>query len=339
MVDIVKRFSVLACLLVISACSTKPDNELSNPQIVRSATSSLSIALAYLQLGSPTKAEPNLQKALAENPASGAVYLGYALYYQQLGDYEKAEAAFFEARQLSPPNLIPEDFVTYLCRKGEYEAATSHYTSVVSVAGERIKKSLLVDLADCYYQQGYLTEAEDIYNQSLNLPSGSNDSALLKLAELSLDKGNSSAALDYVTQFNETKEQVTPQSLLLEIKTYEALNLDDKAAQVSDMLAALFPNSDHVEQKIDVTSVEQRNEHVVSQSTETQLSNESSEPVTASLAVAEEEAKHHVLMKGETLYRVTRIYNVSLEQLKEWNPTLEANDISIGTKIYLEAHE
>ncbi len=339
-----KSILALVFVLVMSGCSTKPDDRNSSPQIVRNATSSLSIALAYLQLGNTVKAEPNLQKALDENPASGAVYLGYALYYQQLGDYEKAEAAFFQAKQYSPESLIPQDFVTYLCRQGEYESATSHYTSVVSVAGDRVKKSLLIDLADCYYQQGDWIKAEKSYLQSLTQSGGTNDKALLKLAELALDRGESRTALDYLARFNDIKEHVTPESLLLEIRTYETLALTSKAQQASEMLSTLFPNHKYegqvaslskpkesgLEPEVDPEPVPQPvKEEVV-------VTNNVDEGEKIEKPPSEERVKYHVIEKGETLYRVTRIYGVSLEQLQAWNPELRANDISIGTKIYLE---
>jgi type IV pilus biogenesis/stability protein PilW len=338
-VDIVKSILPLVLILMMAGCSSKPDNASKDTQLVRNATSSLSIALAYLQLGNSAKAEPNLQKALTENPSSGAVYLGFALYYQQLGDYEKAEAAFFQAKRFSPPSLIPQDFVTYLCRKGEYDSATSHYTSVVSVAGERIKKSLLLELADCYYQQEYWTEAEGAYKQSLNYQSGDNDKALLKLAELALNNGDSQSALDYLTRFDDTKVQVTAESLLLQIKTYEALAIDDKAEQASNMLATLFPNHDYVSQQNAETAAEEiaKQQLVLEKKVTTPVVQEEKKEVAVSTPPTVDKGfKFHTLMKGETLYRVTRIYNVSLAQLQTWNPDLKADDISIGTKIYLE---
>lgn len=305
---------------------------------MRNATSSLSIALAYLQLGNTGKAELNLQKALDENPTSGSVYLGYALYYQQLGDYEKAEAAFFQAKQYSPASLIPEDFVTYLCRKGEYDAATSHYTSVVSVAGDRVKKSLLIDLAECYYRQEHVEKAEEAYLQSLKQSGGSNDKALLRLAELALKRGESLVALDYLARFNASKVHVTAESLQLEIDTYQVLGMEDKVSQASQMLSALFPN--HLSNGHMVTEGE------TSESLPKPQTIDDSQVIATSIAdtsieetetpASEESARHHILKKGETLYRVTRMYDVSLEQLRAWNPELEINNISIGTKIYLQ---
>jgi type IV pilus biogenesis/stability protein PilW len=346
----VKNILALVFVCVMSGCSTKQDSGGSNLQIVRNATSSLSIALAYLQLGNTEKAEPNLQKALNESPQSGAVYLGYALYYQQIGDYEKAEAAFFQARQYSPRSLIPQDFVTYLCRKGEYESATSHYSSVVSVAGERVNKSLLIGLAECYYQQEYWAEAEEAYLVSLEQPSGTNDRALLRLAELSLNRNEPKTALEYLTRFNMAKTQVTAESLALELKTYEALELQDKVQEVGDMLSTLFPNHEYAQTLTSATeskpkeikkqpvSVKERSRTLAKLETkETKPVEAGTTKAKVEVTVVDEAVKYHVIKKGETLYRVTRIYDVSLEQLRAWNPELKVNDISIGTKIYLQA--
>ncbi len=48
------------------------------------------------------------------------------------------------------------------------------------------------------------------------------------------------------------------------------------------------------------------------------------------------EAKYHVFVAKETLYSVSRKYNVSVNNLKLWNPALDPSSIPVGQKIYVE---
>ncbi len=328
-------------LLCLTACSQTPDSDELKRDVSVNATTSLSIALAYLQLGNVKKAEPNLKRALEEQPNSGAVYLGYALYYQQLGEYEKAEASFVQAKRYSPSNGAPQDFATYLCRKGEYESAVSHYTSTVSVAGDGIKKSLLISLGECYYIQEKWAEAASAFEESLSVPIPDNDKALLRLADIALRDNNAKKALTYLEQFNQSKTQVTADSLSLEAKIYQRLGLESKLSHTVDMLQTLFPNHEstalyQTAQKTDIEEVPEKQEVIIAK--QKPVEDVPSEPESLNdNQPTEQQPKFHIIKKGETLYRITRMYAVTLEQLAEWNPTLKADDISIGTKILISA--
>ena len=46
----------------------------------------------------------------------------------------------------------------------------------------------------------------------------------------------------------------------------------------------------------------------------------------------------HVVMKGDTLYSISKRYNIDLDQLKKING-LDSSDISIGQVIYLKNKE
>lgn len=326
-------------LFCLGACSQSPNTKSRLDDVTPKATTSLSIALAYLQLGNTKKAETNLGIALSEQPNSGAVYLGYALYYQQLGDYEKAEAAFIQAKRRSPASNAPKNFTTYLCRKGEYEAAVSHYTSVISISGEKIRKSLLIAMGECYYQQEHWVEATAAFEDSIEMSSEGNDKALLRLTELSLRSENAEDALVYLEQFNEHKVHVTANSLALEATTYELLGLDEKYEQAVQMLATLFPSHELTEDY----HVTQRSEEPLEVKADVIASlpmkvDKVSVPVKEDVIGNKEDTpQFHTIKAGETLYRVTRLYSVTLEQLALWNPALRHDSISIGTEIAISA--
>ena len=49
-------------------------------------------------------------------------------------------------------------------------------------------------------------------------------------------------------------------------------------------------------------------------------------------AMDEGRGQHHVVKRGETLYRISKQHGVSVDQLKEWN-NLRSNEISVGQKL------
>ena len=46
-------------------------------------------------------------------------------------------------------------------------------------------------------------------------------------------------------------------------------------------------------------------------------------------------ASYHVIRKGQNLYRISKMYGVSVEELKRYNNIWDVTDIKIGTKIYI----
>lgn len=53
---------------------------------------------------------------------------------------------------------------------------------------------------------------------------------------------------------------------------------------------------------------------------------------SASVPAAGGNAKYHVIEKGQTLYGISRMYGVTVDQLKQWNQ-LTSNDIAAGQKL------
>ena len=45
--------------------------------------------------------------------------------------------------------------------------------------------------------------------------------------------------------------------------------------------------------------------------------------------------KYHVLAKGETIYALSRLYNVKAKEIIEANQFKDPNHLAIGTKIYI----
>ncbi|MCB0546431.1 MAG: LysM peptidoglycan-binding domain-containing protein [Phaeodactylibacter sp.] len=57
------------------------------------------------------------------------------------------------------------------------------------------------------------------------------------------------------------------------------------------------------------------------------------EPATPAAPAGQGSAEFHTVKKGETLYRVSKQYNVSVEQLKAWNKKGKSNTILVGEKL------
>ncbi len=50
----------------------------------------------------------------------------------------------------------------------------------------------------------------------------------------------------------------------------------------------------------------------------------------------EPEIKKHIVEKGETLYRITHNYGISIDDIKEWNPILTHRDLNIGDTLLIK---
>jgi len=52
----------------------------------------------------------------------------------------------------------------------------------------------------------------------------------------------------------------------------------------------------------------------------------------------EPEIKKHIVEKGETLYRITNIYGVTIDDLKEWNPVLSQRELNAGDTLIIKKY-
>jgi len=60
-----------------------------------------------------------------------------------------------------------------------------------------------------------------------------------------------------------------------------------------------------------------------------------SKPAAAPVAVSNGSGKYHTLQKGETLYAISRKYNVKPKALLDANNFKDPNHLAVGTKVYI----
>lgn len=316
-----RAFKIAIFCLIISACGSTIEeqaNTVTDP--LGAAKTRLSLGLSYLQAGNYSQAKFNLDRALSFAPRYADAHFGIAYYYQQVGENELARESYDTALGLAPNDPeISNSYGAFLCLQGEYEAAEQRFLKAVNARDFVSAAETYENAAVCQQSKGDIPKAIFYLKKSLN-HQPRRTSVLALLAELQISQ----------QQFNDAKQTlmrleavsgVSAQSTFLQYEV--ARGLQDVLAQnqYATVLKARFPQHPNIQKiELDESIAELPMAEPVQSEQEKPLSNKKNVTI-------------HELKSGETLYRLSLRYNVSVEQLIAWNDLASITRLSVGQKI------
>ncbi len=203
---LIKRFSVLAVIVVLTACTRSEDPlSQSDSQGHFSATSSaelnVQLGINYLQRKNIPMAKASLLKALKYAPKSPEAWYAMAYFLEVTGDREKAEADYRHAIQVAPKSGdAHNNYGTFLCRQGRYHDAVQEFMVAASTSD-------YIDVSGAYENAGLCAllipdkQAAVTYFSKALSNDPNHPTSLLQLAKLYYQQGDIEKSRDYLLQF------------------------------------------------------------------------------------------------------------------------------------------
>ncbi|VAX05491.1 hypothetical protein MNBD_GAMMA19-549, partial [hydrothermal vent metagenome] len=123
-----RTVSVIALSFMLFACATVQEQEREDRVKFRIADTNLRLGLGYLQQGRDEAALQKLKKAVDTMPEYAEAHSSIALAYIRMDNPEKAEAHYQQAAELKPDDgSIQNNYAVFLCGQGKYAEAEQHF--------------------------------------------------------------------------------------------------------------------------------------------------------------------------------------------------------------------
>lgn len=322
------RYVLLLCALLFLFGCESSQNQVSQNTLLSTAfradIATLSHARSYLKIGNIKKADERFQAIVNPDNVPGAI-LFLAELSADKGDIVSAQTAFLKAldQRSKETHGVPAELLTYFCNQNKWQAL-GHYAA--TLLDENISKDIINNhlnlIGLCFFWAEKWDEST-FWLSKLDLNQSVDPITFLAMSRINIRNNNLRQARDFIQQFEDKKTQVDAKTLWLTIEVYRDLNHPNKATEAGSHLVALFPGTDYA--RISQQMMKLNSLKTISKTKEA-IEKKNEHPQLA---------KFHVISKGETLYRLTKKYEVTLSQLLLWNPNLVINDIPLGTKIKL----
>jgi Tfp pilus assembly protein PilF len=305
----------------MSQPTTPPKSALST-DVTQLNAITLSHVRAYLLIGNIPKAEELFQN-ISKPELNPHALLALAELRAAKGDDLGAQQAFllstahpeFNSYQVSPVLL------DYFCHEKRWQTLEGYAAGLAK--GEipaSTKNQQLSAIGLCFFSEQHWQEAIN-WLSLLDFTQQLDPLAYLAMARLNIEVQQNSVAQQFIDKYEVTKTQVDAQSLWTSFEVYRALQQHSLAEQAAQQLMTLFPNTNYGRKYLILTK---RNKYVPAVVVN---------PITTLAVQDQKKPQIHLIKKGETLYQLSKRYNISVADLLKWNPSLVIDDISLGTPI------
>ncbi len=242
---------VLVSLLTLAGCAQNTTRQ--DTASTKAAEVNVELGIAYMQQGNKAVALEKLKRALEQDPGLPQAHTAIAVLYESLIEYDLAEKHFKKALQLDPKNSSAHNnFGGYLCRRGNYTEAVSHFEQSAANPLYDRPEQALTNAALCVARDGQREQAEVYLRQALQR-NPLYPVALLNMAKMSLENENYLSARAYLQRFQEVSRH-TAESLAIGIETETELGDKDAVASYKLLLKNNFPTSPQAERLIPQSS-------------------------------------------------------------------------------------
>ena len=319
------RIVFLFCFIsILSACASRTDLP-ENLQFVHQNQSDetlLSYVKSYMLIGNFTKAKEHFLKINNLTSMPEAMLLSAELKASQ-NDIIGAQQDFLLAvnhSKASNLNVSPT-LLDYFCTHKKWTALDGLVKALQQLSDLSTEQNQqITNIGLCYFRQNKWDEANTLLSYS-DARSDTHPLVFLALARISVERKLFAEARRLLAMFETSKVAVTPESLWTSYEVHHALGQHKLAEQTGEMLIALFPGTDQAKLYNTVAKFNQIDS--------APRPSHSKNPVFE----VNTEVKFHSIKRGETLYQLSKRYNVAIGLLLKWNAQLNVDDIPIGTKI------
>lgn len=341
---------ILLTVFVLGAC-TSSNNLSSTNQFdgIQAAKTRVSLGLTYLKNANFTQAKFNLDKALEFDPKSGDAHYGMAFYYQQVSEPKLADEYYRKAIALSKrqPDIL-NSYGVFLCSQARFEEAKVQFNQALSDKSYVANAETYENLALCAKKQGSVSESTNYLEKALN-HQPSRHSSLYYLAENYIETENWLEADKALWKYERLTGE-SASSLYLKFKVAEGSENQALLQQLAQRIVNQYPETNYrqlveyalsenqpISRSVKIkqtksTEVSATNEQVAG----TEYSPTAKKITNPNMNKGQQNSQFHVVQAGETLYRISIRYNVSIASLMRWNNLANASSIRAGSKLRIK---
>ncbi|GAC20094.1 LysM peptidoglycan-binding domain-containing protein [Paraglaciecola arctica] len=309
------------------SCSSNPNNSQATHQgKTNTPQVTLSYVNAYLMIGNVTKADEKFQTIQTPESVPGAM-VALAQLRALKGDSLGAQQAFMLA--LDSPSLaalpVSSNLLDYFCQQKMWLALANYGDSLLKSSNDVATNNMTFSLiGQCFFKANEWNKAKYwLTKLDLALPVDSLD--YLALARLGIEDKQYTEAEQFILRFEESKNNINAHTLWTALEVYQKLQQPKQVKQIGQNLITLFPSSDY---SLVYQEMLKANSHEFNRIVKKEV------PLQVKLDI---KGTTHIMKKGETLYQLTKRYDVLMADLLRWNPYLVANNIPLGAQIRLFA--
>jgi type IV pilus assembly protein PilF len=239
-----KIFLIMLVPALLAGCVTTTEGGFTEKYSPEQALNErVELARKYIGDGNWEAAKRNLKLAYEIDPNSAEVYEAFALVYQSTGEYELAEENFESAIRIDPKfSRARNNYAAFLFSQQRYEEAEKQLEIVVKDTLYSGRPRAFVNLGLCREQLFNPQGAEEAFVRALAMDR-TNSIALLEMAQLRFDAGDTFNARKYYNTYRSVVRQQSARGLWLGIRlAREAGDLNDEGSYAL-ALSNLYPDS------------------------------------------------------------------------------------------------
>ncbi|EKF9488022.1 type IV pilus biogenesis/stability protein PilW [Vibrio cholerae] len=152
------------------------------------------LGLGYLENGSMIKARENLEKALQHAPDYYRSQLSMAHYYEAVGENDAARKMYRTALSEHPKNgNVLNNFGTFLCKQGEYDAADQYFRSAVEQPYYYLISASYENAGLCALKAGKTDNAREYFKRAID-HDPNRLLSILQLTKMEIEAGDYTSA-------------------------------------------------------------------------------------------------------------------------------------------------
>ena len=239
------RFWLLVCIAAaLAGCVTETETvftEKASPEKVLEQR--VALARQYIGEGNWDAAKRNLKAAVEIDDSSAEVYEAYALVYQSTGEFELAEQNFERAIRLDRDfSRARNNYAAFLYSQERYREAEVQLEEVIKDTLYNARPQAFLNLGLCRLRLFDPRGAEEAFLRTLAMDAR-NPIALLEVAHLRLDAGDSRNASLYYDEYRKLVRQQSARALWFGIRLARVTGDQDAEGSFALALSNLYPKS------------------------------------------------------------------------------------------------
>ncbi len=300
----------------------------------------------YDTVGEPEQAIQSYEKALSIKSDDADTLNNYGVFLCKQGRYQAAEEQMLKAIAVPSYILVAQSYENLaLCQLQANDFNKAELYLGKSIAHSPSNASSLLNMVKLQYAKGDYKQA-DVFLKRYEKASRRFSPESLALAYKVFAKGrNLKTAKNYAAMLVKMfpNSYQSKQYLLNGLSTIEADKLAQKyqeslrtAAQKSrkKRMVKLSPNSSVV--KNTVKKPEKPSQEIVKSQAEKDVAVDSAEKINQVNSEGQQVTLPvHVVVKGDSLYSISKKYNIHMKAIERWNGIKRSNVLKIGDVIYL----